>query len=115
MKAIDSYLDRQMVPRRLIDRSMSHPSNDMYWLTTADLNEIGELPAQHEEFLIQRCGYDRHHARQLAEMMERSEQQSDIDSFISRGEAVDRCVVDALAKEREKGIREVRRGWRPSK
>jgi len=57
MKEMSSYLKDQNLPTRLIDLMMSRPSNDVYWLTTEDLQELGEYPINQEEFYIQKCGY----------------------------------------------------------
>lgn len=59
MKQIQSYLEAQMVPRRLIDVMMSRPSNDIYWLNSKDFQELGEYRPEVEEFLINKCGYIR--------------------------------------------------------
>ena len=44
MRKVAAYLDKKMVPRRLVDIMMSRPSNDIYWLSDDDLDEIGENP-----------------------------------------------------------------------
>ena len=59
MKIVRAYLDDQLVPRRLVDTMLSRPSNDIYWLTRADLDELGEYPPDVEEYLINKCGYKR--------------------------------------------------------
>jgi hypothetical protein len=41
MERVGSHLKKQMISGRLIDAMMSHPSNDVYWLTNFDLNEMG--------------------------------------------------------------------------
>jgi hypothetical protein len=59
MRQVQSYLETQMVPRRLIDLMMSRPSNDIYWLNSKDFQEFGEYRPDVEEFLISKCGYIR--------------------------------------------------------
>lgn len=57
-KVVD-YLRRESVPLRLIDEMMSHASNDIYWLSDADLWQLGEFHPGLEEVLIARCAYDK--------------------------------------------------------
>jgi len=59
MRQVQNYLESQMVSRRLIDLLMSRPSNDIYWMTDDDFEELGEYRPEVEEFLIKRCGYVR--------------------------------------------------------
>ena len=59
MRRVQSYLEAQMVPRRLIDLMMSRPSNDVYWLNSKDFQKFGEYRPDVEEFLINKCGYIR--------------------------------------------------------
>ena len=59
MRQVTSYLENQMVPRRIIDLMMSRPSNDIYWLTSEDIYELGNYPPALEELYITKCGYDR--------------------------------------------------------
>lgn len=59
MRQVQTYLESQMVPRRLIDLMMSRPSNDIYWLNSKDLQEVGDYRPEVEEFLINKCGYTR--------------------------------------------------------
>jgi len=53
------YLEDKLIPRRIIDLMMSRPSNEVYWLTEADLFEIGEYPPHIEELYIAKCDYDK--------------------------------------------------------
>lgn len=59
MRAVSEYLDSKLVPRRLIDIMMSRPSNDIYWMTSEDITDVGQFNASLEEYLIQKCGFDR--------------------------------------------------------
>lgn len=38
---------------------MSRPPNDIYWLTSADFEEVGEYSPEVEELLIKKCDYVR--------------------------------------------------------
>ena len=59
MKQVQSYLEQQMMPRRLVDEMMSRASNDIYWLNQKDFEVIGEYRPDVEELLIAQCGYIR--------------------------------------------------------
>jgi hypothetical protein len=52
---VRSYLESNFIPRRLIDTMMARPSNDIYWLTSDDLDEIGSTPPSLEELYISKC------------------------------------------------------------
>lgn len=67
-KVID-YLRRESVPLRLIDEMMSHPSNDIYWLTYDDLWQLGEFHPGLEEVLIARCAYDKRYTSAAYEQL----------------------------------------------
>lgn len=55
ISGVRRYLEDNFIPRRLIDTMMSRPSNDIYWLTTDDLEEIGFVPPALEELYIAKC------------------------------------------------------------
>ena len=59
MRKVTSYLEYHIVPRRIIDLMMSRPSNDIYWLTVDDIDELGKYPPALEELYISKCGYYR--------------------------------------------------------
>ena len=62
MRKVTSYLEYHIVPRRIIDLMMSRPSNDIYWLTDGDIDELGNFPPALEELYITKCGYSRNPA-----------------------------------------------------
>ena len=98
MKRIQGYLEQQMLSRRLIDLMMSRPSNDIYWLTRADFDELGEYSPQIEELLIRRCDYVRITARS-------TERDLDGDKLL-RSLA---CANDVLADARDKAWASLRK------
>src|ERR1019366_2571432 len=59
MKKTGTYLRDEDVPQRLIDLMMSRPSNDIYWMTQDDIDQLGSFSPGYEELLISRCGYSR--------------------------------------------------------
>lgn len=56
-RAVGKYLEDRMIPRRLVDLMMSRPSNMVYWMTDADIAEMGSSPPDLEELYIARCGW----------------------------------------------------------
>lgn len=67
-KQIANFLSEKLIPNRLIDLMMTRPSNDIYWLTKQDLDELGEYSAPVEELYINKCQYNRKHDYMLAEL-----------------------------------------------
>lgn len=98
MKHIQGYLEQQMLSRRLIDLMMSRPSNDIYWLTSADFDELGEYTPQIEELLIRKCDYVRITAASVARGLDQDK--------ISRSIA---CANDVLTEAREKAWANMRK------
>lgn len=67
MRKVRDYLDYQLVSRKLTDAMLSRPSNDIYWLNSDDLEELGPYSPALEEQLISRCNYDRKQINQINE------------------------------------------------
>ena len=59
MRYAAAYLQTKFIPGRLIDFMMNRPSNDIYWLTYEDIDELGEVPPDLEELYISKCKFDR--------------------------------------------------------
>lgn len=59
MQIVDIYLATKGMPRRLIDLMMSRASNDVYWMTAEDYDEIGQSPLDLEELYISKCSDNR--------------------------------------------------------
>lgn len=55
MIEVRNYLESNLIPRRLIDIMMTRPSNDIYWLTSNDVAELGYYPPALEELYIAKC------------------------------------------------------------
>ena len=81
---------------------MSRPSNDIYWLTEADLREIGEYPPEIEEFLIQKCGYNRNAVFNPRSSAERV---GALNASV--------CTSGILSEAHRTSIARLRQGWRP--
>ena len=98
MRRIQEYLEKQMVSRRLIDLMMSRPSNDVYWLTSTDFDELGEYSPQIEELLIRKCEYVRVTTRSADAGLDPNRMLRSIT-----------CANDVLGDARAKAWKEVKR------
>jgi len=45
MKQVSDYLERELVPRSLIEKMLQHPSTDVYWVS---MDEVSDLPVMRE-------------------------------------------------------------------
>jgi hypothetical protein len=59
MEAVSSYLRTKFVPTRLVDLMISTASNDIYWLTNADLTEMGEASPELQQLYVEKCDDER--------------------------------------------------------
>lgn len=55
--AVKAILEVNSVSQGLIDRMNRTSSAEVYWLTEAEIEDLGEHPPWYEELLIARCGY----------------------------------------------------------
>jgi hypothetical protein len=53
---VNNYLSKNQVPIRLIDLMMRKSSDDLYFLTTTDLEELGDYAPYAQEMLLAKCG-----------------------------------------------------------
>lgn len=112
MARVGSYLKKQMISGRLIDAMMSHPSNDIYWLTELDLKEIGNYPPQQEEVFIQRCGYDRNSDAEQFKAIEQGNSSNSEEIFQQQLQA-NECIDTLKEKLQRSAFEKIRRGWLP--
>jgi hypothetical protein len=107
MKLMREHLMGLGISHTLIDRMMTHASNDIYWLNAEDIRSIGRYSPGVEEQLISRCAYN---ARSEAKMSAREWISS------TRAGAL-ACVADYLNKTytplRNAAVERMRNGWRP--
>jgi len=55
-----SYLQELQIPTSLVDTMFQRASSEVYWLSTAELDDqIGHFAPWYEEFLIAKCGLDK--------------------------------------------------------
>ncbi len=115
MKITSDYLRNSDVPQNLIDKMMSRPSNDIYWMTDDDVKQIGEYSPGMEELLIARCKYSRHMIDDI--VTERMSKDSNIVADgLARMKAFADCESTAfpdLDKERTNNTVQLIGGWRP--
>ena len=107
MREMSAYLDKQLLPKRLIDIMMSRPSNDVYWMTTEDLAELGHYPVNQEEFYIQKCGYIKNVEARIANSTSRTEQAR---LYKSMTDSVP-CMVDLASTQRDLNFKKIKGGW----
>lgn len=101
-----------MVPRRLIDLMMSHPSNDIYWMTTADLNEITEYTPEREELYIAKCNFDRRRINSLLDAEDRRDQRR-VDLLNQELSNSEGCIQELRLKTFYQARRKIANGWLP--
>lgn len=112
MRFVASYLERESLPRRLIDLMMSKPSNDIYWLKEDDLAEIGDYPPEQEEYLIQKCGYDRNYFSKFAEARNRRDR-STLNGLTDQYFKAEECSARVIVEASDITMRKLRSGWLP--
>jgi hypothetical protein len=107
MKAIAEMLHQEQVPQTLIDKMMSHASNDIYWLDSQEIYTLGSYRAGIEEELIRKCNYNSKNERQMSAR----EYIKDVQH------GTQACIRDYLNKTyspiRNDVFNKMRGGWRP--
>lgn len=123
MKKTGTYLRDEDVPQRLIDLMMSRPSNDIYWMTQDDIDQLGSFSPGYEELLISRCGYNGNMIQDGVTAMVMARQRGD-SALAAREEerlkasarALGHCEASAfpdLMQESFTNTERLRNGWRP--
>ena len=112
MKKVKAYLEAYMVPSRLIDLMMSRPSNDIYWMTTEDLEELGDYPPELEELYISKCNYD----RKLVDQLTSAKRQGDAAQFNflqDKNREVATCIGKLQFSAELEALPKLKKGWVP--
>lgn len=112
MRSVASYLEGELLPRRLIDLMMSKPSNDIYWLTQDDLDEIGDYPPAQEEYLIQKCGYDRNWALKATTATNQGDRTA-AKKLVDQMNKTWACTANATSEAGETTMLKLKSGWLP--
>ncbi|WP_283742906.1 hypothetical protein [Sideroxydans sp. CL21] len=107
MHKVKSYLEEEGVSEHLIDTMMTHPSNDVYWLNSKDLEDIGEYPPDVEEVAISKCNYIR--------MQKMYEQKMSKEQFSIIYMCILDNVLDKYDRPRFDYLVKLNTGWRPWK
>lgn len=87
MEGVRSYLTSKFVPFRLIDAMMARSSEDIYWVSQLDLNELGESSPDLQELYVARCGDNR---RQLYSQRQAARERKD--------EALSALLLDSIGR-----------------
>lgn len=109
MRKVSTYLDNEMIPRKFIDMMMSRSSVDAYWLTTDDLNELGNYPASIEELYIAKCNYRMETLIQLNTAMKKGDEDAK-----AKFKEIGNCIADINIETYNEGKRKIIKGWKPS-
>lgn len=99
MEKARKYLEIRNVPTSLIDKMMTRPSNNIYWLTRSDIKDLGEYPPETEELYISKCGYDRYSP-------DKSNHKT-IDSYLESVDPEIKCITELQKPERLKFFKQV--------
>jgi hypothetical protein len=105
MREVRDRLAHDLIPGRLIDLMMSRASNDVYWLSFDDLEQLGIYPPQQEELFIKQCGYDRNYVKLFA-----SKRRDEANRMEEAFERTQRCISDIQDELRKEAVSKVRRG-----
>lgn len=103
-KKISYFLSNNLIPTRLVDLMMARPSNDIYWLTRHDIEEIGDFSAPIEELFINKCKYNRRDIdTELA--LERQNRYVELSEFKKHTDAVENCIAELQYDMRFDGLK----------
>jgi hypothetical protein len=106
MQSVDTYLAERRIPRRLIDQMMSRGSNDIYWVSQDDVNEIGQSPYDLEELYIAKCNDNRKKLYSQITFARRNGN-NELESILSDSIAkINGCIDDLNREGRRKAIGE---------
>lgn len=116
MQKTSAYLRNQDIPQRLIDLMMSRPSNDIYWMTMDDIDELGSNSPGLEELLISRCGDSIRKITDGLTSAMLSHDSAAVAREEARAKAFGICSATAfpdLTDETLTTTERLRKGWRP--
>ncbi len=109
MNDMRTYLVNAGVGHSLIDKMMSHASNDIYWLTAEDIRALGQYSPGLEEQLIKKCDYN---ARREASLNARDWIQS-LESGVLN--CVSNYMVNTYEPLKNTAVERMHKRWRPWK
>lgn len=107
MLTMRDFLAKSGVGQVLLDKMMASASNKIYWLSSADIRDLGTYSPGVEEQLIANCNYD----------ADRDETLNAMEFAKSSKDGVLACVRRYTERHygslRESAIKRMRKGWRP--
>lgn len=112
MHLVASYLEKELLSRRLIDLMMSKPSNDIYWLKEDDLTEIANFPPEREEYLIQKCGYVRNRESKIVAAYKRGDRLT-AKKLVDQSSTASDCQGQVVGDAYNATMRKLKSGWLP--
>lgn len=113
MRRVRAYMDNLLIPRRLIDLMMSRPSNEIYWLSERDLEELGTYGPDQEENFVQQCGYVRNATSKAIDLKSERRGANAVDMFQNQLKA-QKCIYPIIMSMRERAKVQIEKGWRPT-
>lgn len=105
MVAVRSYLSAQFVPSRLIDAMMARASNDIYWVTVADLEDMGDAPPELQELYVARCHDNRTQISQHIQTARQSGDEQLAEILHDDIYRINGCIADLSAHARAAAVR----------
>lgn len=109
MLSMRAHLAKSGVGQALIDKMMSHASNDVYWLNSEEVRSLGSYSPGVEEQLIEKCAYN---AKQLAKLSRREYLESSSSGVLN---CVTSYMIGAYDPLTQATVHHMRQGWRPWK
>jgi hypothetical protein len=111
--AVTGYLEDRRVPRKFIDLMMSRPSSQFYWLSGADLLEIGTTPPELEELYLAQCHGSVGGLTARRRAAQRAHDAGTMKEIDARMSGLVQCRSRLDDEVRAATVQELRNGWRP--
>ena len=109
MTDMRAYLVKASVGHALIDKMMSHASNDIYWLNAEEVRALGNFSPGVEEQLISKCGYNARRESNLSALDYIRSSQS------GAGACIRYYMIKTYTPLLHTAVDRMRKGWRPWK
>ena len=113
LSAVTGYLEGRRVPRKFIDLMMSHPFGQFYWLSNADLRELGITPPELEDLYLAQCHDSAGELAARRQAAQRSHDAKTVKEIGARMSALRRCQAALDDEARGIAVQQLRSGWRP--
>jgi hypothetical protein len=113
LKAVTGYLEAGRVPRKFIDLMMSHPFGQFYWVSNADLQELGVIPPELEELYRAQCHDSAGELAARRRAAQRDHDGKTVKETTARMSALRQCQAALDDEARASAVQQLRNGWRP--